>query len=457
MFHNRTIRLLLLSFLCLQLSASAGVPGKKETWAFGNFGEGASGNISYVKDKMVVSTQNTIHCFFDSDSYSYAFKKQAFPYDDCSRSAVSVSIDSFASGSAGIMMRTSTGLGAANVHLEVTSTGDLMLFYRKSDGDITLYSRVGKLPFPVSIRLVRQGNIFTAFYKNERQVWEKGGFASAFLGTEALIGFYACAGAKSQIGYTEEMNGPMQVNFYNREVAYQQNYTAPEQNFTDKMPVKKGTLLRDNFNDGSLSNKPETKINPVWSGITFGNLPRSEGGGRFWRKNGDGSYYLGSKKWADYSLSVDLKFNVQKEGTNELTLQLRYQSIAVYDKMARYYALAFRGGNKVFFEKYESGTLVFSKPLAITNYIDSKQHALKVSFLDRNYEVFWDGKKLLEGSDTLNPITYGNIAFAFSGASVDIDNLEVLEVDDPVNGSKDNLLQNYYDTPIPAYLKKYGY
>jgi hypothetical protein len=125
--------------------------------------------------------------------------------------------------------------------------------------------------------------------------------------------------------------------------------------------------------------------------------------------------------------------------------------------MARYYAIAFKDGNKVFFEKSESGTLLFSKPLAIDSYIDNKQHALKVRFLDRNYEVFWDGKKLLEGTDTLNPITYGNIAFAFAGASVDIDNLEVLEVEDPVNGSKDNFLQNYYDTPLPAYLKKYGY
>jgi hypothetical protein len=279
MLQNQIVRLLLLSVLCINISA--GVPGKKEAWDFGNFGTGARGNIRYINGKMVVSTQNTIHCFFDSDSYSYAFKKQAFPYDDCSRSIVSVTIDSFASGSAGIMMRTSTALDAANVHLEVTAAGDLLLFYRKGEGDNTQYSRIGKLAFPVNIRLVRQGNIFTAFYKNSKQAWEKGGFASALLGTETLIGFYACAGARSQIGYTEEMNGPMEVKFYNRDVKYEENYTAPEKNFIDKMPIKKGTLLRDNLNDGSLSNGPETNINPIWSGITFGNLPRAGDGGRF--------------------------------------------------------------------------------------------------------------------------------------------------------------------------------
>jgi hypothetical protein len=222
------------------------------------------------------------------------------------------------------------------------------------------------------------------------------------------------------------------------------------------MPVKEGTLLRDNFDDGSLSNKPASMINPVWEGIQFGNLPQDKAGGRYWRKTGDGTYYLGNKKWADYQVSIDLTFDSARRKSSEFQLQLRYQNISVYAAMLKYYAVVFRDG-KLFFEKYELGSVSSSKAVTVPSYTDGAKHTLSVKLLDRNYEVYFDGKKLVEGADVERPVTYGNICLKFTNVAMNIDNLEVVQVKDPVNADTDNYLQDYYDTPLPAYLKKYGY
>ena len=125
-------------------------PQSKEQWSFGNFGDKSNGRLVVEGNKLIISTQNTRHCFFESDFYSFVYLKQSFPYDDCSRSTVTVKIDPLKIGSAGIMMRSGIRLDAANVHLETSATGDVLLFFRKADGETTSYTRVASLKFPWS-------------------------------------------------------------------------------------------------------------------------------------------------------------------------------------------------------------------------------------------------------------------------------------------------------------------
>lgn len=429
-----------------------------DQWEFASYGAGARGSAKQESNKLTILTANTAHAYFETDSYSFASQPQAFPYDDCSRLSVSVKIDKFNLGSAGIMMRSSSALGAANAHLETSVTGDLLLFYRPGDDEQTLYTRIATLKFPMEIRLIRQGSVFTPYYKNEQDVWVKGNSVIANVGTRSLIGFYGCSGSEEQIGYSQQEASARTANitFHDWDIKYEEHYTPAEENFKDKMPVKEGTLLRDNFNDGSLSNLPASITNPVWTGIKYGDMPKDPAGGRYWHKTGDGTFYIGNKKWADYQVGIDLSFDAASKPTSEFLMQLRYQNISVYGA-PKFYVVALRGGNKLFFEKYESGTLIFSKPVDLPAYFDGKNHRLSVKFLDRDYEVRYDDKAVLSGSDTERPITYGNICLKFTDVDINMDNLEILKVNDPINGDTDNYLQDYYDKPIPDFLKKYGY
>jgi hypothetical protein len=140
-------------------------------------------------------------------------------------------------------------------------------------------------------------------------------------------------------------------------------------------------LLKDNFDDGSLSNGPAAVNNPIWQGIEYGFLPVDPRGGRYWKKTGDGIFYLGDKKWTDYQFSIDLAFDKSNEPKAECTILLRRQDIAVYSKMERYYAVTFRNGNRLVFEKNTPGQGLFSRTVMLPGYFDGKWHRLKVRLL----------------------------------------------------------------------------
>jgi hypothetical protein len=444
----------ILSLLWLVIMVSLMSFQIKDQWEFNNFGMHAEGKVNCESKKLTLSTKNTRHCFFETDEYSFIYRNQAFPYDDCSKLTITVCIEQFQTGSAGIMMRSGTEQDASNVHLEVQATGDLFLFYRKSDGLSTSYKRIGKMSFPVEIKLFRQGNVFTGYFKTEGGEWKKGASAIAEVNTASLVGFYACSGNESQIGYAVDSERKTEVVFRDWDIRYQENYTPAEKDFVDMIPVRNGTLLRENFNDGSMSNQPASIINPVWEGVKYAEIPRDSDGKRYWRKQGDGIYYIGDKKWGDYEVNIDFFFDRENPSVHEFTVQLRYQKISVYDKMLRFYGAGFRNGNQLFFEKTETGKLTVEKSVPV-RYLDEQKHNLKVTLTDRNYAVYYDGQLVIEGVDTGYPVTYGNMALKFSDTSMRIYQIEVLSVDDAINGNKDNYLLDYFDTPVPAYLKQY--
>ena len=430
-----------------------------ESWTFENFGKKAAGQMNVADSVMTIRTSNTKNAFYESDEYSFAYRGQDFPYDDCSRTVIEVTVDRISSGSAGIMIRSDRNQSAANVHLEANATGDLFLFFRKSEGEFTAYRRVAAaVSFPVDIRLTRQGNMYMSHYRNASGEWVKGPTVVAEVGDSQLAGFYACSGNDSQIGYEIESDRRSEAVFSNWTVTYEENYIPAEENFVDMEPVGKNLLLRENFADGSLSNGPESVGNPIWQGIRYAELPYDGDGGRYWRKRGDGIYHLGDKKWADYAVDMDFSVSEDAPKTAEFSVFVRYQHISIYEKMIKYYGVTLRDGNKLVMCRYESNgnTVVPMHTVTLPGYADGKRHKLQIRMMDKDYEVLWDGESVIKGTDELRPVTYGNIAFKFTDMDMSIHRIEVSGIEDSINGSLDNLLLDYYDTPIPSYLEKYG-
>lgn len=347
-------------------------------------------------------------------------------HDDCSKSVITVKIDDIKKGSAGIMMRSTDSQSSANVHLEATATGDLFVFFRQQEGGSTSYRRVGYIGFPVEIRLTRQGNSFLSHYKNAADEWIKGPAVFVDLGETHLSGFYACSGNDNQIGYDVDSSRKMQVTFRDWTIENSDNFIPAEDNFVDKEPIAPNTLLRENFADGSLSNVPASVVNPVWNGIKFAELPYAEDGSRYWRKRGDGIYYLGDKKWADYEVAVRLSFPEPAMSTSEFSVQMRYQNIAMYSKMLKYYGVSLKNGNEIILNKYKSGgnTIEPLQKVKVNSYNDGSMHELRIRVMDKDYEVLWDGESVIKGSDTKEPITYGNIGLKFTDCDINLYRIE---------------------------------
>tara|TARA_Y100001972_G_scaffold128451_1_gene189198 strand:- start:1743 stop:3122 length:1380 start_codon:yes stop_codon:yes gene_type:complete len=447
---NRWILVMLICSVMTEYSYSQ----SNTDWLYGNYGHEVGGQMDLISDReMVITTHGTGGIFFESDEYSFAYKKQTFPFDDASKSTVTVKVGEMNKGSAGIMMRSSNELGASNVHLNVDRIGDVLLLFREIDNEKTKYKRLAaNLSFPVEIKLVRQGNSFTGYYK-ESGLWKKGETVAASIGSMPLTGLYATAGRDNDVGVHGEGYLGKKVTFTDWSFDYEEKYIPGESNPREETPITQLTLLRDDFDDGMIPTEFPTITNPCWKGIVYGVFPFDEKGGRYWSKEGYGTYFLGDKKWGDYLVSIDLSFEevMYKDGVFQLFL--RYQDISIYTNMIKYYTLTFREG-KVFFEKYDSKKRVFSYEIEISNYADNTFRSFKISFLDGNYSVYYEGKKVLEGSDE-EPITYGNIGFDFSNVNMKLDNVEVLRVVDEINGDRDNLLLDYFDQPIPSFISQY--
>lgn len=441
-------------FVAGQLYAADNLPDRN--WIFASFGKKAEGTVNYSPGMLTISTQNTKNAFFEADEYSFAYIPQAFLHDDCSRSVITVTVDNVPMGSAGVMMRANDSRGSANVHLEANAAGDLFVFFRQKEDGTTYYRRLGRSEFPVQMRLTRQGNTFMSHYRNGNGDWIKGPSVFVDLGESQLQGFYACSGNDNQIGYDVDSFRKMQVTFRDWTMDYEDNYIPAEENYVIE-PAGKNVLLRENFADGSLCNTPESNVNPVWNGIRYAELPYTEDGARYWRKRGDGIYYMGDKKWADYEISLDFSFPEAPAKTMELMLQTRYQEIAMYDKMVKYYGVSLQNGDEVILNKYKSAgnTVEPMKKAKVASYADGERHQLKIRVMDMDYEVLLDGVSIIKGVDANAPITYGNVGFKFTDCDINIYRIEVVEIEDAINGREDNYLLDYYDTPIPDYIKEY--
>ncbi len=60
-------------------------------------------------------------------------------------------------------------------------------------------------------------------------------------------------------------------------------------------------------------------------------------------------------------------------------------------------------------------------------------HELRIRVMDKDYEVLWDGESVIKGSDTKEPITYGNIGLKFTDCDINLYRIEVTEIKDEIN------------------------
>ncbi|MCF3111249.1 hypothetical protein LL912_20855 [Niabella sp. CC-SYL272] len=414
--------------------------------------------MSWTRDTATLQTRNTRHCYFESDKFSYCWQPQEFPYDECSRSSVEVTITTLNMGTAGIMMRADTSAGAANVHLEVNTSGEVLLFSRAEKDQSTSYKRLGKQSLPVTLRLTRNGNAFTGAFKSAdgKRQWLDSGTVFSRIGAHQLIGFYGCSGSESERPSDAAVGPLMSARFTDWQSDYTENFISPEQHFKYPDAISKEILASENFDDGSLSNPPERPFNPLWKGIEYAYLPYDTAGGRYWAKSGSGFYTIGDDQWGDYELSLAFAAQEKHQNFGNLEFRLRYCTSVLYPQMDQYFSVVIKEGNRFSFEKHRAGNIQLVKSLQVDELNDGRFHHLKVQLLDQSYQVFIDGRLLAAGKDTLQPITMGKVAFQFQNAAVKLDDVIVRSIPDPVNGVMDNLLQNYFSRPIPEYLKKYG-
>lgn len=89
---------------------------------------------------------------------------------------------------AGVMMRAGDASDSNNVFVRYRLNGDVIMSYRNNTYPATSYQK-GSVPGqPVEVKLVKEGNLFTGYYKNASGVWIKIASVVCEMGDDILVG-----------------------------------------------------------------------------------------------------------------------------------------------------------------------------------------------------------------------------------------------------------------------------
>lgn len=149
-----------------------------DEFSVAHIGDNASGIVLSENDKIRIISE-TGNVWDYHDVFSYVYKQTSDENYE-----VTTTIDSItntnADAAAGIMLRNSTNSNAVKIDYRIKPSGDTFLCWRTNTGtnkDGATYFVSGKrLEFPATLRLVKTGTKFTAYYKSGDQWIEETSF-----------------------------------------------------------------------------------------------------------------------------------------------------------------------------------------------------------------------------------------------------------------------------------------
>ena len=129
-----------------------------------HIGTDASGIVLSEDDKIRIISE-TGDVWNKEDVFSYAYKNTSDENYEITTTVDSIT-NTDSDVAAGIMVRASTDSDAIKIDYRIKTSGQTFLCWRTSAGDATYFSQGKTLEFPATLRLVKNGTKFTAFYKD---------------------------------------------------------------------------------------------------------------------------------------------------------------------------------------------------------------------------------------------------------------------------------------------------
>ena len=139
-------------------------------------GDGASGMFLNNNGKIRMITESG-NVWNNKDSCAYAYKSYGNGDFEIVTTIEGLA-NTDADAAAGVMVRASNDPSDVKIDYRIKPAGDTFLCWRDAKGNITSFSQNAKLSFPATIKLVRRGDVFTAYYKDGTE-WVANGTSPA--------------------------------------------------------------------------------------------------------------------------------------------------------------------------------------------------------------------------------------------------------------------------------------
>ncbi len=485
----------------------ANISNSKSAWApQGKFVDNMDGSAGDGNYKFTTNAQSF---WYENDSLDFAYERNAFNTGRGSILTLESTItawDGTGSGSAGIHVRNSLEADSSGVYLCVRP-GQIFLMYRKSNG--ILVNRGIELNvkdnYPIQFRLVlnKTKNTASGYYKMASDKdWINVGnvpFVSqnyVYTGIAAHSHIQSVYSTCAASGFYISLDAPEGYVAEEGEGGSAPEVTEPKVELPEDVPVTGDVLLRETFTDGDLFPEGEkiTVDNPQWTvraGTPEVQVNEVQTNRYLYANASDPVLMMtaGDMHWTDYSASVELFYpsgEISPYETNTFHLMFRHKSVVIggstdyavtlvnkfkgNDLLGQYLQLNWRYSSSTFLPEY---TTLKEVCLAEGGMVaPDVKHTIRVDAMDNTYQVYFDGECVITWDDTdraqqnyesnnYNENNYphlrGCVGICTEATYLQIDNLTVRKLSDPMGGDYDNEIGGAFDQPIPDYIKdKYG-
>ncbi len=135
-----------------------------------------------------------------SDSFRYVHQPVSGDFDVKLRVVSAPTETGQTYAKAGLMIRESTAANSAHVTINATYGAGLQFAYRASTGGVTnTFANNKTRNYPEWVRLIRSGNLFTAYYSDNGSSWTNQGSITVSMASSVLVGMNAASYSSSSI------------------------------------------------------------------------------------------------------------------------------------------------------------------------------------------------------------------------------------------------------------------
>ena len=440
------------------------------------------------------------------DSISFAYTKSAFNTGEGTLMTIQFTVDSWDGKEIGINIRESLEAGSPSVGATFRVGGAYLLSrveenaaYTHSEKAIT--TDFGNTRMHIRMQLDKSKGRVSSYYKmggdiNSEEEWKpiSSRTCSFIRGCKNLYTGISLSNANETVmsiaqcsNFSVRLQAPEGYVIEGEEGTEDGKTEAePEVTLPEDFVPPEDALLYETFSDGNLSPEDKEEItisNPVWNvrkGLATVKVNESETNRSLITTSIDEVLMMtaGDMEWTDYSAQMDVMLTQDAIETDVNTVELLFRhrsyviggsadySVTLINKLnggsfaGQYLQLRWRGGEDTFIPS--SQTVLAEVCLSKESMLPlGEWHTIKVEAVDNVFLIYFDDMTtpILSYTDTnignganQDPHLCGCIGLVVTGAYVEIDNILVRKINDPLGGDYDNDIMGNYDEPIPDWL-----
>lgn len=478
-------------------------------------GSGMMGKYAPSDDSKIISQKDGVYkmqsnawsLWDTADSVSFAYKKGAFNTGEGTVMTVQFTLDNWdVSHEIGLNVRRSLNAGSPSVAASYRPDETFMLSRLDENAAYTynkksITTNFGTTKMHLRMVIDKTKGRISSYYKlggniNHEDDWQAlSSKTCRFIMEckELYAGVFMASSDSAKMSVAEFSNFSMRLQ---APEGYQiESDAGTEESKPDKEPEvtlpedfkePEDALLYETFSDGNIfptNGSDITVSNPLWTvrkGVVTVKVNESQTNRALLTASADDDLMVtaGDMMWTDYSAQMNVTFTKDTIETDENRVELLFRhrsaviggsgdySVAIINKVSdsafvgQYLQLRWRGGEDTFIPKNPTvlAEVCLSRDSMLTY---GEVHTVKVEAVDNVLKVYFDDMTLpvLSYTDTntnrganKDPHLQGCIGLVVTNSCVEIDNILVRKIKDPMGGDYDNEIMGNYDEPIPDWL-----